>query len=54
MVKDREIFGQAIYPTYFKDAYPIDYTQWTIRKFTDIDKGDGMVTSSDYMTYTST
>ena len=34
--------------------YPIDWSEWMIRKFSDLDHEPGVLTNDLYMTYTST
>ena len=54
LTKDKAIFSQAIYPTNFKEQYPIDWPAWTIRKFSELDNDPGVLVNDTYMTYTST
>ena len=46
LIKDRGIIGQIIQPTYFEDAYPIDWKTTNIYNFSDLVNEPDAVTNS--------
>lgn len=52
--KDKAIFDQAIYPTYFKDEYPVDWDAWPIYLYEDFQMEPDEDKNFSFMTYKST
>ena len=51
---DKAIFDQAIYPTYFKDEYPVDWSVWPLRLYEDLEMEPNTLRNDTYMTYKTT